>query len=186
MKRKLSTLAAGLAGALAIGLCHAQQPGPAPGPAPGERLLPALTVRSADGQSIELATLDAGARSVLIVLDASMPSAREFLSALNAKGQELDQRIKILVLGDDDAVVRLKSRLPTLRGGTWLQAADRRAIGELRLPGIPCMLGLQGGGKVAWQFSGIQARPERIFFMARDWLQVAPDAMARAGQKNKR
>lgn len=163
MKRQLTALAC----ALCATLCHAQQA------APNQRMLPALEVRGADGQSAQLATLDAGTKSVLIVLDASMPSAQEFLWALNAKGEELDTRIKILVLGEDEAVGRLKARAETLRGGTWLQAEYPRAIRDLQLPGIPCMLGLDGAQRVAWQFSGIPNPPERTFFMARDWLQAA-------------
>jgi hypothetical protein len=170
MKRQLAALAC----ALSVTLCHAQQALPA------ERALPNLEVRGANGLPVELTSLDAGAHSVLIVLDASMPSALQFLAALNAKGEELDVRIKILVLGDEGAAARLQARAETLRGGTWLQADHPQAIRDLQLPGIPCMLGLDGERRVAWQFSGISNPPERTFFMARDWLQASPAPLAPA------
>ncbi len=166
MKRQLAALCC----ALAAASCQAQA-------GQGGALLPAVQVRDSAGATVELNSVQTASNSVLIVVDATLPSAQVFLTALNVKDQELDPRIKILVLGESAAVERLKASTEGIRGGTWLQGDSTQVLHDLHLPGIPCMIGLRGAQQVAWQFSGIPDRPERGYQMVRDWLQ-AGDAQA--------
>lgn len=167
MKRQLAALACAMSMSALLPVSHAQA---APS---NERTLPALVVKDAQGAPVDLSALHPNENWILVVLDASLPSSDDFLAALDAKGVELDARVQILVLGSAADSARLQPARERIKGATWLRQEHAQAVRDLQLPGTPCMLGLHGAHKIAWQFSGVPNPREQAYFMARDWLQAA-------------
>lgn len=138
-------------------------------------LLPDVAVRDAAGQRLDTAGLALDRNWVLVVLDAELPSAEAFLSALSMKQQEpLDERTTILLVGSAAAVERFGPKQRQLAGARWIYAEDAAVIGRLQVAAVPSMMGIRADRTVAWTFSGVRNRPELIGSTIRGWLGLNP------------
>ena len=111
---------------------------------------------------------------VLVVLDAELPSAEAFLSALSVKQEPLDERTTILVLGGATAAEKFSAEQSRLAGTRWIYAEDPAVIKRLRLAGVPSMMGIRADRTIAWTFSGIRNRPELLASTIQGWLRLKP------------
>lgn len=141
-----------------------------------ERVLPAVAINDASGQITDLQKIAVGGNWVLIVLDATMPSARAFLSALSSKEEALDERTTILIVGSAAATEKLEAEKNKLAGIRWAYSSDSSLIKQLHLAAVPSMMGIRSNQKIAWTFSGLPHRPELIASTIRGWLKLNPSS----------
>ncbi len=137
------------------------------------RHLASIGLKDVVGQSITGDALQQNGNWILIVLDATLPSAQLFLNKLEAKSVVHDQRTTVLLIGGDKQIQSLRSGAhEALPGVRWVSSSAADSIKQLGLPGTPIMLGITADQTIAWQFSGVPHTAEKMHSMIRGWLRL--------------
>jgi hypothetical protein len=141
------------------------------GPAvPSVRMLPAYTVYEPDGTAVGLDAPRFGGMAMLVV-DARLPSANGALLALNAKPGLRPDRLAIVVIGSSQDLATLRMANAKIGDTRWYLAPTAEVISQLRAPGVPLLLGIDGQGKIVWQRAGATLTPERLSHEVMAWQQ---------------
>lgn len=136
------------------------------------RLLPNVALLDHEANPTSSERLSLESNWILAVLDASLPSARIFLSTLAEKPLTFNSQITVLLIGDDRTIKDLSSIQEKLPGIRWVYSKELNVIKNLNLPGTPAMIGLTKNQKIAWQFSGSQTSPEKLNSMIQGWVRT--------------
>jgi hypothetical protein len=130
-------------------------------PVPTVRTLPAYTVYESDGTAVGLDGPHFGGMAMLVV-DARLPSANSALLALNAKAGLRPDRLAIVVIGSSQDLSTLRAANAKIGDTRWYLAPTADVISQLRAPGVPLLLGIDGQGRIVWQRAGATLTPERL------------------------
>lgn len=144
---------------LVPGLVVALEPGP----------LPALTLRDNKGALVSAGALQTPGKWVMVVIDSALPAAYDMLNGLSAKEASAETGLTLAVIGSEADLLRLQQEFEKLSQARWLLSRDTTVIQDLRLPGIPAMIGMEGE-QVSWQYIGIPDAPEKAQSMVQEWL----------------
>jgi hypothetical protein len=136
------------------------------------RLLPNVALLDYEAKPTSSERLSLDSNWILVVLDASLPSAKIFLSTLAVKPLTLNAQVTVLLIGDDKAIKDLSSLQEKLQGIRWVYSKEVNVIKNLNLPGTPVMIGLTKNQQIVWQFSGPQTSPEKLTSMIQGWVRT--------------
>lgn len=140
------------------------------GPVPSVRMLPAYTVYETDGTAVGLDEPRFCGMTMLVV-DARLSSANGALLALNAKPGLRPDRLAIVVIGSSQDFSTLRAANTKIGATHWYLAPTTDVISQLRAPGVPLLLGIDGQGKIVWQRAGATLTPERLSQEVIAWQQ---------------
>jgi hypothetical protein len=132
--------------------------------------LPTYTVYEPDGTAVGLDDPRFGGVAMLLV-DARLPSANSALLALYAKAGLRPDRLAIVVIGSSQDLSTLRAANAKIADARWYLAPTADVIAQLRAPGVPLLLGIDGQGRIVWQRAGATLTPERLSQEVIAWQQ---------------
>src|SRR5215470_5798831 len=117
--------------------------------------LPAFQLTSADGQTVKSASLPSKGNWLLIYIQPKSQFSDNLLKLLRREQYpNLEQHAVIIVGGSTDDLKSAQSKYPDLAQATWYADTDRNAFTQLKLHGVPVVLGIKQQ-TIQWSLNGV-------------------------------
>lgn len=127
------------------------------------------SITSVTGEEVQLATLAKKGKWLLFLVRANDPKSESLLSLI-ARAPELRQPSNLVIICGCSPrnLLKLASSFPEIPQGIWYGDAGLKVINDLKLSGIPGLVGLNNG-KIIWTHNGVPDTPEKTKSMILSW-----------------
>jgi len=145
---------------------------PVPAPA-ADRVLPSLALSDDAGRPANLAALSGAQAWTLVVVNPARPQTQAALARLLPQAGAGGEHLIVVGVGPEapfNELVRKHGQRPGLR---FYRDAEGTVVKTLRLPGLPAVLGIDSGNRIAWQRIGVPPEPARARSLVESWAAGA-------------
>ncbi len=142
----------------------------APARAADKPRLPASVIESAAGGAVTLSEQASTGNWVLLYLQPDSPASARLVDAMRTWNLTGLDRLIVIVGGRRTAAAAFAAREPVLPGIHWLVDPERTAWTDLKLTGVPTVIGARDG-VIEWRLAGVLNDPEVMRSVLVSWLQ---------------
>ena len=133
--------------------------------------IPDFQLTTLDGQTIKSSDLPAAGSWLLVYVQPTSHYCDQLLKTLTAnRFPTLASSAVFIVNGTADDAKTMKAKYPDLASATWYADPGRAAFAQLKLHGVPVILGVRDQ-KIQWSLNGILPDSKTMQSILTSWIQ---------------
>lgn len=133
--------------------------------------IPDFQLTTLDGQTIKSSGLPAAGNWLLVYVQPTSHYCDQLLKTLTAdRYPTLAASAVFIVNGTAEDAKAMKAKYPDLASATWYADPGRAAFGQLKLHGVPVILGVRDQ-KIQWSLNGILQDAKTMQSILTSWIQ---------------